>query len=167
VKKLLTSLSVLAFAVLVTASASTVDAAGYGQAGCGLGSMIIKGQGKVQIFAATTNGTFATQTFGISSGTSNCTSGGVVKADREQEAFVEANRDNLSADMAAGNGQYLEAFAELLGCDASVKPALYSYTQKHFEAIVPANADNTDEMLYVYKYNLAQNDSFATNCARL
>ena len=165
-KKFVTSVSVLAFAVLVTASASTVHA-GYGQAGCGLGSLIIKGQGMVQIFAATTNGTFATQTFGITSGTSNCTGGGVVKADHEQEAFVEANRDNLSADMAAGNGQYLEAFAELLGCDASVKPALYSYTQKHFEAIVPANADSADELLYVYKYNLAQNDSFATNCARL
>ena len=45
----------------------------YGTAGCGLGSMIFGDQkGAIQILAATTNSIFGTQTFGITTGTSNC-----------------------------------------------------------------------------------------------
>ena len=44
----------------------------YGTAGCGLGSLVFGNQkGIVQIFAATTNGLFGSQTFGITTGTSN------------------------------------------------------------------------------------------------
>src|SRR5205823_3826374 len=40
----------------------------YGLAGCGLGSMLFGDQkGMIQILAATTNGTFGSQTFGITS----------------------------------------------------------------------------------------------------
>src|SRR6476620_4123342 len=76
----------------------------YGMAGCGLGSLIF---GPVntpgaQILAATTNATFGSQTFGITSGTSNCVSGGVVALDREQTAFAEVNFNDLKRDMASG-----------------------------------------------------------------
>src|SRR5262245_21507042 len=59
---------------------------GYGMSGCGLGSILFgTDQNKVmQILAATSNGCFGSQTFGITSGTSNCVSGGVVKAEKEQ-----------------------------------------------------------------------------------
>src|SRR5690348_11977029 len=58
----------------------------YGMAGCGLGSLVFGPNDApvAQVLAATTNGTFASQTFGISSGTSNCFSGGVLRAEREQ-----------------------------------------------------------------------------------
>src|SRR5690348_10000976 len=56
-----------------TAAANT-NLAGYGVAGCGFGSMLFgKQPGFIQVLAATTNGTFGSQTFGISTGTSNCT----------------------------------------------------------------------------------------------
>ena len=61
------------FAVIaVLAISSSAWAGGYKSAGCGLGSMIIKDDGFVQVFAATTNATSGSQTFGITSGTSNC-----------------------------------------------------------------------------------------------
>ena len=90
----------------------------YGMAGCGLGSMIFGpvNEPVAQVLAATTNGTLATQTFGISSGTSNCVSGGVIRAEREQAAFAEVNFDDLKRDMAAGGGEYLRSFSSLLGC---------------------------------------------------
>ncbi|MFN7453535.1 MAG: DUF3015 family protein, partial [Pseudobdellovibrionaceae bacterium] len=51
---------------------SVAMAKSYGDAGCGLGSVIFGNEkGFSQIFAATTNGTVGNQTFGISSGTSN------------------------------------------------------------------------------------------------
>ena len=50
---------------------SVFAAAGYGAAGCGLGSMVFGSKpGAEQVVAATTNGTFGSQTFGITFGTS-------------------------------------------------------------------------------------------------
>ena len=64
-------------------------AAGYGDAGCGLGSIVFGSeQGGVQVLAATTNGTFYSQTFGITTGTSNCNPAGLVKLDKEREEFA-------------------------------------------------------------------------------
>ncbi len=55
------------------ALALSAHAAPYGEAGCGLGSMIFgDSPGFVQVLAATTNGCSGSQTFGITTGTSNC-----------------------------------------------------------------------------------------------
>jgi hypothetical protein len=89
----------------------------YGMAGCGLGSMVIKDDSIMQIFAVTTNGTSANQTFGITTGTSNCKPGSKKMASIEQKVFVEANFAELSREAAQGDGEHLRAFAELLGCD--------------------------------------------------
>ena len=73
----------------------------YGMAGCGLGSMVFGDKpGLIQVIAATVNSTAASQTFGISSGTSNC-------EDRAGTAafFIDANRVVLASDMARGSGE--------------------------------------------------------------
>ena len=92
---------------------------GYGLAGCGLGSMVFEQNEKVQqVLAATTNGTFGTQTFGISSGTSNCSHSGVVTKEKEAEVFVATNFESLHQEMAQGTGENLNALAYLMGCPA-------------------------------------------------
>ena len=102
-------------AVLLSLAGSVAHAQGkgYGMAGCGLGSLLFGNDNSklMQILAATTNGTFASQTFGITSGTSNCVEGGVVKAEREQAAFAEVNFQDLKRNMAAGGGEYLASFS--------------------------------------------------------
>lgn len=88
----------------------------YGMAGCGLGSIVIKENTFAQIFATTTNGTLGNQTFGITSGTSNCV-GNASRTAAEQEVFIRNNYAQLSTQAAQGQGEYLDAFAELLGCE--------------------------------------------------
>lgn len=63
-KIILTSVAVAGF-MLLTVPAHAVDSTG-----CGLGSVIFKGQKGplMQILAVTTNSSFGTQTFGITSG---------------------------------------------------------------------------------------------------
>jgi len=139
----------------------------YGMAGCGLGSILF---GPVdepfpQVMAATTNGTFATQTFGISSGTSNCVSGGVVRAEREQAAFAELNFRDLKQDMAAGGGEYLRSFATLLGCDESVKPAFYKMTQERFETIVPSESTAPIDLVFATKAAVRAHPDLARACS--
>src|SRR5262245_36738363 len=107
-----------AIAVLgaVSTTASTpAQARAYGPAGCGLGSLIFEpNSGFTQVFAATTNGTFGTQTFGITSGTSNCAGGGGGSA--SAKAFVETNRVALAKDIARGQGETIDSLSRLAGC---------------------------------------------------
>lgn len=154
-------------AALAALTFSNVALADYGSAGCGLGSMLIKEDSILQIFAATTNGTFATQTFGITTGTSNCTSGGIVRADKEQEAFAEANLDALRRDMARGQGEYLEAFASLLECEETVKSDLYAFAQDRFQATFPTEATTSLQALYAFKLQLSQEQVFMSECGRI
>src|SRR3954447_10720975 len=133
--------------VLFTAKAA--NAQGYGMAGCGLGSLLFGNDNTtlMQILAATTNGTFGSQTFGITSGTSNCTSGGVVKAEREQAAFAEVNFQDLKRNMAAGGGEFLSSFSTLLGCTDTAKPTFFKMTQERYESILPSEKTTPVAML--------------------
>ncbi len=149
--------------VLVAVSAlvlsSSAMAAGYKSAGCGLGSMVFADDGIMQIFAATTNASFGTQMFGITTGTSNCgSSGGTSKAVAEQEIFVSANMDNLTQEMAQGNGEHLNAFASLLGC--SDKAQFSAVTHQNYDQI--SGAKDAAAMLDAVKSSVS-----ALSCSRV
>ncbi len=124
-----------------------------GDAGCGLGSLIIKDNTKLmQLFAVTTNGSFGSQTFGITFGTSNCTAKGIALKEKEQEYYTEVNFETLQKEMAQGQGEHLNAYAVLLGCDAK---DLSEVTQKNFSEIVTKETKAT-EMLGNVKRILKQ-----------
>lgn len=116
---------------------------GYGMAGCGLGSLIFEpNSGFTQVFAATTNGSFGTQTFGISSGTSNCTDaeGGSDSA----KAFIETNRPAVAKDIARGQGETIDSLTRLAGCaDAR---AVGAALQKNFDQVFPSAAMSDAEV---------------------
>lgn len=113
---------IVALFSLVTTSAF---AAGYGSAGCGLGSVVLGDKSWfVQVFAATTNGTSGSQTFGISSGTSNCGSGG-----KSASMFIEANKATLATDVARGQGETITSLAEIYGIKDA--PAMGALLQKN------------------------------------
>lgn len=63
------TLLTMGFISLLSANVYAIDSTG-----CGLGFIVWRGERGVapQILAVTTNGTFGTQTFGITSGTSGC-----------------------------------------------------------------------------------------------
>ena len=147
-------------------AASVAHAQGYGMAGCGLGTYVFKDNTTgAQILAATTNGTFGSQTFGITSGTSNCTSGGVVKAQREQAAFAEVNFQDLKRNMAAGGGEFLTSFATLLGCEDSAKPALAKMTQSKYESILPTEQTTPMQMLSGVKTQIKADARLSQSCS--
>lgn len=98
---------------------TAAQAAEYGAAGCGLGSMAFKDQpGMIQIVAATLNGTAANQTFGITTGTSNCGPG---VFNSQMDIFVDSNKVALSNDAARGQGETIAVLSSMMGCsDAAV-----------------------------------------------
>jgi hypothetical protein len=114
----------------------------YGAAGCGLGSIFFEPNSGafMQILAATTNGSSANQTFGITSGTSNCDSGD--GGGDSAANFVATNRVAMSKDIARGQGETIQSVAELAGCQNSA--AVGVTLQKNFGAIFP-NAQVSDQ----------------------
>ncbi|WP_408097651.1 DUF3015 family protein [Peredibacter sp. HCB2-198] len=117
----------------------------YGMAGCGWGSQMMGKEGN-QILAATTNGTSGTQTFGISSGTSNCVTAS------EQTAmiknYIEANYASLVTDMAKGQGDTLNTLSKFYGCDTD---AFATEMKSNYEMITPAKENATHVMVNVNK----------------
>ena len=104
---------------------------GFGQAGCGLGSIVMGSDGN-QILAATTNGTSGNQTFGITTGTLNCQQDGVFKSGKEVPAFIEVNKVALANDAARGQGETLAGLANLMGCNSQ---AMGSAMKKNYNQI--------------------------------
>lgn len=127
-KKIL--MSMVAVAALSTAGFATVNS----QTGCGLGSQIIKDDSSAVMLAlqATTNGTSGNQTFGVTSGTSGCKKANLVLNERAAE-FVASNMDQLSREIAIGQGESIETLAELLNIEN--KAAFAVALQANYKAI--------------------------------
>jgi hypothetical protein len=114
----------------------------YGTAGCGLGSMAFGNTpGGVQILAATTNSLFGTQTFGMTTGTSNCGPGVFAMGTKN---FVEANREVLAKDISRGTGEAIGALAVINACQDSSKVG--AALQKNFAGIFPSDQVSNDEV---------------------
>ena len=115
----------------------------YGLAGCGLGSLVFGDQkGAIQILAATSNTTFGTQTFGITTGTSNCvdTAAGSAGA----KIFIEGNREALAKDAARGSGETITTLTAMAGCkDAK---AVGATLQKRFAQLFPGQKTPVEQV---------------------
>ena len=134
----------------------------YGPAGCGLGSLVFKpDSGFTQIFAATTNGTSANQTFGISSGTSNCDTG--PGNSQSARAFVQTNRAALAKDIARGRGETISNLSVLAGC--SDTKAVGVKLQRSFRTIF-TSAKATDAQVSDSVLNVLSSDQ-ALSCSNL
>jgi hypothetical protein len=133
-------MALLAVPALAADSGGVKGTGKYGLAGCGLGSMVFENQpGGVQILAATTNGTSANQTFGITSGTSNCGAAAFASGTKN---FVDANREAVAKDISRGQGEAIGAITQINMCADST--AVGSALQKRFGEIFPS-ADATSE----------------------
>jgi len=116
---------------------------GYGPAGCGLGSILFEpGSGFTQVLAATTNASFGTQTFGITSGTSNCSV--PRRGSDAARAFVEANRPALARDIARGSGETIASLAHIAACADAARVG--AHLQVRFADIFPSVARSDREV---------------------
>jgi hypothetical protein len=149
-------------AAAAPAAAAGASGRGYGTAGCGLGSIVFGNKtGIIQIFAATTNGTSASQTFGITSGTSNCkdTDGGKASA----KAFIEANREALAKEIARGKGESIKNLATIAGCGDSA--AVGTHLRKNFKQIFPNQSASASDVSSSILTTLQSNQQLS--CSKL
>jgi hypothetical protein len=157
-------LGVSLLAVVGLALPTVAHAGNYGLAGCGLGAMAFGNDpGMIQILAATTNATFGTQTFGITSGTSECTEGGGVVS-LDQKLFLQANRAHVMRDAAMGRGEYLATLATLMGCEAKDQSRFFQLTQKQHKELFAALSE--EEIILRVKQAIAEDAALSGSCVR-
>ena len=130
--------------------------------GCGLGKLAwadYAHQKNIapQVMMATTNGTFGSATFGISSGTSGCTNDGKVMAEHKTTVFAQLNFENLSQEMAQGQGEHLASLATLMGVPAEQHAAFFVMTQERYTSLIKTGEASPVAMVK------AINDSIATH----
>ena len=108
--------------------------------GCGLGTLAwadYKHPKNVapQVMMATTNGTLF-NTVGISFGLSGCTNDGTVMAEHKAEVFVASTFENLSQDMARGQGEHLASLATMMGVPVEYQPVFFSLAQDRYRTLM-------------------------------
>lgn len=117
--------------------------------GCGLGTLLMQDQKGLifRVLGATTNGSFGNQTFGITSGTLGCAKNGVVAQDARRSMFAAANVDQLSAEVAAGEGETLATLAALYNVAEADRAAFYALAQSQHAALFPNAGVTTGDVL--------------------
>lgn len=138
----------------------SIGGQGYGLAGCGLGSIVF-GQkpGFVQVFAATTNGTFNSQMFGITTGTLNC-KGAMNTAAAE---YVESNRVALAREAARGEGETVAGLSKIMGCQNT--QGFGKAIQRAYPAIFGDNNASADQMANAIQQAVRNDNNLASSCS--
>ncbi|MDP2506640.1 MULTISPECIES: DUF3015 family protein [unclassified Oceanobacter] len=130
-------------AIAILTASSSFALAANGPAGCGLGTAVIfpdANEWHEHVLAATTNGTSGNQTFGMTSGTLGCEAAHGPLSQGLTQAFIDDNMDQLAADVAVGEGETLNALAEVVGVDLSDRATFAAALQADFDAMFNENA---------------------------
>lgn len=136
-------------AVTVLALAPLAPAMADNDAGCGLGTQVMAGKSGVfaHLVATYTNGLLGNQTFGITSGTLGCNGNSEVTADADLRKFASTNLDQLTVEMAAGEGEALTALASLYGIESQDRAAFYGMTKANYGTIVSSDSVTAGEVI--------------------
>lgn len=115
--------------------------------GCGWGSMLMDGESGVasNVLAATTNGTFGNQTFGMSSGTAGCDASQTIQ--RAAADFLDDNMEKVARDMSTGQGESLDTLANLMGVKEQDKAQFFAVTHDNFSTIFSSDSVSSVEVM--------------------
>jgi hypothetical protein len=143
-KKLITMMSVAAMFPMAALAAGENNVGG-----CGWGSKLFDGESGLapQIFAATSNGLYGTNTFGMTSGTSGCTQDGTVRSNWKTAMFIDGNKEKLARDMSTGGGEALDSLAHLLGVEAQDRAAFNRLAKDNMARIFPSDTVSTRQVV--------------------
>jgi hypothetical protein len=152
-------ISLLAFFSILTASASDASS------GCGPGWYILKENSIVSSsLRATTNGIFfPTTTIGMTIGTSNCTKHKIVLNEKKSLHFVTHNYYELKSEAVKGNGDYLMALNEVLGCNPKDVAHFSKKIKKSYKTIF--NSKKPETVLFNIYNTILRDESLVKSCS--
>jgi len=147
------------FAAAASKGGSTMN--DVGTDGCGLGWQITQ---KKSFLGTTTRGTtnsFVPPTFGMTFGTIGCDKHSFTKNEEAGVSFALANQENLTIELAQGEGEYVAGFAQALGCKDAA--AFGQMAQAKYSEII-GNNDSAVQMYKNVRNQIAQDASLSATC---
>ena len=140
-KRIITGLALLSASSIVMAGAAG------GNAGCGWGNALFKGQNGTanHVLAGTTNSTFGNNTFGMTTGTNGCSTTG--KLGYGGTSAVSAIMNEFSEDVARGEGDALSTVAVLYGVEPADRVTFAQVMHENFAVIFPSEDVTAEEMI--------------------
>lgn len=129
--------------------------------GCGLGWQVTQRQSLVSSSVRNTTNYFLPNTFSMTSGTSGCAKHELVKNDENAVKFAVNNYDSLVVEMSKGRGEFLNGFAQALGCTDSAE--FGAFVQDHYETILNESSDGGISLYRAVRTQL-QTSPLATRC---
>jgi len=141
--------------ILVALSVAMIGSAGYAatirdNCGCGIGTMALGDNEATvisQLAATFLNGICGNQTFGITSGTLECEPASSFAGNQKIKDFVGDNMDQLAMDIAIGQGQSLNALADLMSIPSADRADLYARMQTNFDTIFTSHELSSEEFV--------------------
>jgi len=139
--------TLLAISLLITPALSFAVAPGGPD--CGWGNLVFENQrGVVPHFGAfTTNGTSGNATSGMTSGTNGCSMDGRLTYGGENILASAGFMEDISSDMARGEGESLNALAILIGVSPEDRGTFKRVTRENFAVIFPSANTSAESML--------------------
>jgi hypothetical protein len=141
-KKTITALGAIGLALCFGGTAFSGTTSDKGP-GCGLGKVAWEGSNVnsqsigPQLLMSTTNNTILPwQAFGITSGNFGCTNNGKLWTEYKTTMFANINFDNLSQEMAQGQGEHLASLATLMGIPEEHHGQFFAMAQEKYASLV-------------------------------
>lgn len=131
-------------------------------AGCGVGSMIWEGKEGIipNVLAATTNGIWGNQTFGMSTGTLGCDNS-ASKGAMALNKYLDSNLDKVALDMSRGEGEYLQGLATVMGVKAEDRSEFFTVSKTNFDRIFSSNELTRTDVVNSLNAVLRENKNLA------
>lgn len=78
--------------------------------------------------------------------------------------FAESNQETLALEMAQGDGQYVEAFAQTLGCRNAVMSEFKNMSRANYGKIFQSQNTNAQDMLKAVKQEIRSSAVLSLGC---
>lgn len=109
--------------------------------------------------------TFPISTIGMTVGTSNCTKHELVLNEKQSLHFVTMAYYELKGDIARGEGSYLAALSETMGCPTEATPDLRTQLKQNFKQIYPNSQTNPEQTLLEVFKTIVRDERLTRLCA--
>jgi len=155
-------MKVVLFVLFLSKFAMAAD----GSSGCGPGWYILKDNSLLSsALRSTTNGFLApVATFGMTSGTSNCTKHKIVLKEKESLHFVTHNYFELKSQVAMGSGTHISALSQTMGCSGVNQQMNQSLKNSYSEIFDNSNNANPEKALTEIFKVILRNPELAKKC---
>jgi len=138
---------IIAGLALLSASSVAMAGAAGGEAGCGWGNALFKGNSGTanHVLAGITNALFGNNTFGMTTGTNGCSTSSTLGYGGS--SAVSAIMNEFSEDVARGEGDALKTVAVLYGVEPADRDTFAHVMHENFTVIFPSEDVTADEMI--------------------